>query len=448
MQQIEDEAKQQKIKDLLYPGKDAQGNSFFATLRQHAALDQMREFAERRDAAETVRIKQQDAQLSYLQRNNEYLAVGEGTPKIYDFRDNVLNPLRVRIMQGGEDGRLALKELEALQPERSLSLYKDSYGQPRDSVELRAAVEKMISDARAEARGTHIGKLRDSAIKDLTETQIAADELMSYKDYLPAEKFNEAVALRAEIQKYSLNSDYANPDPVAIANLGTRLDSFNLGQLRKLREAREGQKVVQEANPNLGVTEVSSGPEGVKVKGEAPKLAAAPGAAEIRGAREKQAVEIEDRITQNQADIEILKKRKEEGKTGSALETKNKDGTSTGKGIDDLIQENKVLEQQLLDLKRTQNMPLSGKDRQVQEAVSGQGGSSSVPNVIQRAPQSAPSATGTRVNTPTAYQPSIPVPASTNPVAVIRFVKQADGKVVVDLKSPGSTSTNNTAKPK
>lgn len=451
MQQIQEEAQQQRIKDTLYPAKDAQGNSFFATLRQHAALEQLREMGDRQAAADTVRVQQKTTVMENLRRQDGFRAEEEGIPKISDFRDNVLAPLRVRIMQGGEDGKLALKELESLQPDSALSEYTDSFGMRRKSPELRSSLEKMISEARLEARGTYVGKLRDSAIKDLTETQIAADELMSFKEYMPAEKFNEAVALRAEIQKYSLNADYANPDPVAIANLATRVDSFNVGQLKKLREAREGAQVVKEANPFISVTDVKSGPQGVEVKGEKEKPAAA--SSEVVKSAQEQISKKREEISQNEADIEMLNARKRAGETGSALELKNKDGTSSGIKVEDLIAKNKVLERQLKELQDIYGAPRTGKEEKVAEELSGKGGASTVPNVLQRSPAPSPSGGGTQIpsaatNAPAPYRPALAIPSATNPVPVIRLVKQPDGKITGTFTTPPSTGTNNTAKPK
>ena len=450
MQDIQRAGEEERIRNALYPSKDDSGNTFFATLRQIEALKSVRVANEQTLADESLRNRILTEKIATMQKQDSMLADRQGSPKIADFRDNVLNNINVRIMRGGADGRLALKELEELQPDKELSKYMDSTGQVRESPELRAAVEKLVADSRESARGTHLAKIRDSAIKELTSTQMDADELMELRPYMTAEKFNEAVALRGRVQKYTLESDYQNPDPVAISNLSMEVGSFNVGQLRKLREAREGAKVVQEANPTLAVTEVTSGPKGVEVKAEKEKSTAAPGTAEVRNTREKQAVDIEEKIVQNEADIQVLKKRKESGAGEADLTTKNKDGTSTGKNMDDLVQENKVLEQKLLDLKKTQGMPLSGKDRQVEQAVSGQG-SASVPNVLQRSPQAsgtAPASASTRVNTPSVYQPAVAVPGNSAPVAVLRFVKQADGKIVGTFTTPPSTGTNKTAKPK
>lgn len=370
MQDIQKAAEEERINQILYPVNDGRGGSFFANLRQMEAMKTADALTQQQLATEDLINQRQSKFLKAAEQADQFLAARAGEPKIRDFKDRV-SSLLGRITTGGQDGVLALKELETMVPSKDLSEYTGQGGVLRDSPELRAAADKILTDARASARVSQVSKIRDSALKTLTETQLAADELMEMKGYMSAEEFEQAASFRARVQDFTLKADYANPDPVAISNLSMEAGKFNLGKLKRLREAREGAQVVQEANPNLNVTEVKSGPQGVEVKSEKERPVAA--SSEQVKSRQEEIAKKREEISQNEADIEMLRERARAGKTGSELQLKNKDGTSSGIGVDDLIARNKVLERQLKELQDIYGTPRTGKEQQVSEELSGKG---------------------------------------------------------------------------
>lgn len=271
IQDIQKAAEEERINQILYPVSDGRGNSFFANLRQMEALKTAQAYTQQTLATENLQNQQQLNSLKTAEAVDQYRAERQGTPKLMDFKDR-LGSLNARIRSGGEDGVLALRELENLRLDPELSTYVDETGSQRRSKELSSLFESELSTALTEARKTKLFQTREDTIKDLSTTQQAIDEVISYRGDITPVDYQKAMELRGRIRSYALKMDLTNPDPELISQFALEASSFDVDAIRKKRETRMGVENVRQAG--LDPTKVTSGPKGVEVEAEVPKAAA------------------------------------------------------------------------------------------------------------------------------------------------------------------------------
>jgi hypothetical protein len=267
MQDIRRSAEEDRINNILYPVNDGSGNNFFANLRQIEALKTAQSYTQQVVATENLRNQSQLNSLKTAEAVDQYAAARVGTPKLMDFKDR-LGSLVARVKSGGEDGALAYKELETMRADPSMSQFTDATGQTRYSPEMSSAFEKVLDDARKEARATDLYQAKESTIKEFSDSRMNLNAALSFREDMSQEEFEKAFMLKNKMQKYFLNMDHNKPDPEEIGQLVYEASQFNPDTFKQRKLLREG--VSNNMAVGIKTSKITTGPKGVEVEGTVP----------------------------------------------------------------------------------------------------------------------------------------------------------------------------------
>ena len=267
MQDIRRSAEEERINSILYPVNDGKGNNFFANLRQIEAMKTADGYTQQVIATENLRNQSQLNSLKTAEAVDQYRAEREGTPKLMDFKDR-LGSLVARVKTGGEDGSLAYRELETMRVDGSMSQFTDDSGQVRYSKEVSSALEKVLDDAKKEARATDLYQTKEDTVKSFSDARRALNSALEFREDMSEEEHKKAFMLRDRMSKYYLNMDHNKPDPEEIGQLVYEAGLFNPETFKRRQIAREGLTYSMEAG--LKPSKITTGPKGVEVEAAAP----------------------------------------------------------------------------------------------------------------------------------------------------------------------------------
>lgn len=267
MQDIRRSAEEERINSILYPVNDGKGNNFFANLRQIEAMKTAEGYTQQVVATENLRNQSQLNSLKTAEAVDQYRAEREGTPKLMDFKDR-LGSLVARVKTGGEDGSLAFRELEAMRVDGSMSQFTDDSGQVRYSKEVSTALEKVLDDAKKEAQATDLYQARETTKKTFSAARTGLESVLRYAKDMSKEEFQQALFLKAEMDDYYQNMDQSRPNAVKMSEYVFKATQFDPEEFKRRQMVREGNQYSKEVG--LAPTEITTGPDGVKVKAAAP----------------------------------------------------------------------------------------------------------------------------------------------------------------------------------
>jgi hypothetical protein len=420
MQDIRRSAEEDRINNILYPVNDGSGNNFFANLRQIEALKTAQSYTQQVVATENLRNQSQLNSLKTAEAVDQFAAARTGTPKLMDFKDR-LGSLVARVKSGGEDGSLAYKELETMRADPSMSQFTDATGQTRYSPEMSSAFEKVLDDARKEARTTDLYQAKESTIKEFSDARMSLNSALAFREDMSEEEFQKAFMLRNRMSKYFLNMDQTKPDPEEIGQLVYEASQFNPDTFKQRKVLREG--VSNNMAVGIKTSKITTGPKGVEVEGTVPTGVSTGEsfAGKVALEDKKGLDDLEKNISETNAQLAAMKSAGEDSYTDP----------KTGVTITDKQLEGKLAsyESDYVDkLNSNPNLPKTVGYERIMAAKGAKKTGGSVPNVISGAP--APKQQQAQPATPAPQQQPAPKKSSSTTTSSLKYVRQADGTVV------------------
>lgn len=420
MQDIRRSAEEDRINNILYPVNDGSGNNFFANLRQIEALKTAQSYTQQVVATENLRNQSQLNSLKTAEAVDQYAAARVGTPKLMDFKDR-LGSLVARVKSGGEDGSLAYKELETMRADPSMSQFIDATGQTRYSPEMSSAFEKVLDDARKEARATDLYQAKESTIKEFSDSRMNLNAALSFREDMSQEEFEKAFMLKNKMQKYFLNMDHNKPDPEEIGQLVYEASQFNPDTFKQRKLLREG--VSNNMAVGIKTSKITTGPKGVEVEGTVPTgVSTGESFAGKMAIEDKKGLDdLEKNISEVNAQLAAMKS------AGVTTYTDPKTQvTVTEKQLEGKLAS---YESDYVDkLNSNSNLPKTVGYERIMAAKGAKKTGGAVPNVISGAP--APKQQQAQPATPAPQQQPAPQKSSSSTTPSLKFVRKEDGTVV------------------
>jgi len=420
MQDIRRSAEEDRINNILYPVNDGSGNNFFANLRQIEALKTAQSYTQQVVATENLRNQSQLNSLKTAEAVDQYAAARVGTPKLMDFKDR-LGSLVARVKSGGEDGALAYKELETMRADPSMSQFTDATGQTRYSPEMSSAFEKVLDDARKEARATDLYQAKESTIKEFSDSRMNLNAALSFREDMSQQEFEKAFMLKNKMQKYFLNMDHNKPDPEEIGQLVYEASQFNPDTFKQRKLLREG--VSNNMAVGIKTSKITTGPKGVEVEGTVPTgVSTGESFAGKMAIEDKKSLDdIEKNISEVNAQLAAMKSAGvttyTDPKTQVAVTEKQLEGKLASYESDYVDK-----------LNSNPNLPKTVGYERIMAAKGAKKTGGAVPNVISGAP--APKQQQAQPATPAPQQQPAPKKSSSSTTPSLKFVRKEDGTVV------------------